>query len=325
MPKSLLEDDFIEDEDFEEEEVETEDEDKEKDEDGLEVVIEDDTPEEDKGKWVASDDEEDDLEKDEDDEVGEYSKAVQKRIKKATARIHAERRRADQYNRETEEALNTAKLLLQENNRLKEMIENGESVLVKEHKERLNGALLTAQRAYREALEAEDHEAVAKAQTDLAKLAAELQGVERYRPQPLPRQTEEQIFPKRQVQPSVTERDMSWKKKNPWFGVDQSMTAVAFATHTRLTQQEGIMPEDPQYYKRIDAEMRKRFPERFDNGEQDKPRRRQPPVADARRGNRGAGKRTIKLNESQMRIARRLGLTPEQYAEGVAELERNDA
>jgi hypothetical protein len=290
--------------------------------DGVVVEIEDDAPPEDQGKWVAADDEED-LEEPDDDEVRQYSKSVQKRIKQQTARIHAERRRADLKERDATAAAEAARNLLAEVNRLKDMIEVGEKALVSEHKGNLEASLLAAQRKFREADEADDTDAKMQAMEEISTLAAKKANVEQRTFQPIPRQSLEEFIPPQQAEIQVDDRAAAWQEKNGWFGKDSVMTATAMGVHSDLTQNKGIMPTDDRYYPAIDREMRKRFPEHFGEAPaDDQPsRRRRSNVAPARRGDAG-GRKKVTLTESQHRLAKRLNLTPEAYAAEMIKLEK---
>ena len=286
------------------------------DTDTLDVEIVDDTPDEDKGKWTA-DKKPTDVE-DEEDEQAQYSRRVKERIAKETAKVHAERRAKEDRERQLAEAAAFAKRMIEENNRLKGLIENGEKVLVTESNGRLEGQINAAKSALREAREAGDIAGEIAAQENLSKLVAERERLSTYRPQALPRTSEEELkkFEVQQVpqRPQPGQRELSWQDKNPWFGKDEVMTATAMAIHGHLVNREGILPaHGDAYWSRIDTEMRKRFPERFQR--EAAPRRTDTVVAAVSRNNAGKATRKVTLTESQVRLAKRLGLTPAQYAE----------
>lgn len=288
---------------------------KAKDADPLEVEVIDDTPEKDRGKWVADDEKDGEPDIPDEDEVKSYSDVVQKRIAKMTARMHAERRAAEQHAREKQEALTIAQRLIAENNQLKGIVENGEKVLIGEHKGRLEGMLAQAKAAYREAQEAGDTNGIIAAQEQMARAVAQMDRLSTHRPQQLQREDVaalQQRFQPQAQQPQVDPKAADWQTKNNWFGRDEGMTAYAMAVHTKLVNREGISPNDPEYYQKIDAEMQKRFPEKFEKAPA--PRRTQTVVAPANRAGSSAP-RKVQLTESQARIARRIGLTLEQYAE----------
>jgi hypothetical protein len=285
-----------------------------------EIVVDvvDDTPDEDRGKWSADKLPTDD---DADDEREKYSRRVKERIAKETAKVHAERRAKEDRERQLNEAIEFSKRILAENNQLKGLIENGEKVLVSESSGRLEGQIAAAKAAYREAVEAGDVNGQLAAQENLAKAIAERDRLSTHRPQSLPRMDEKELSrftvqPQQQQQVVPDQTALSWQEKNKWFGRDEAMTAFAMGLHSQLVNREGILPSDgDQYWGRLDREMRKRFPERFQSGTA---RRSDIVVAPAARSNGGGATRKVTLTESQARLARRLGLTLEQYASQVA-------
>ena len=282
--------------------------------DGLEVEVVDDTPAEDKGKWTA--DEKDTEDKEEESEQVKYGKSVRERIAKETAKVHAERRAKEERERQLSEAAAVMKRLIKENNDLKGLVENGEKVLVSEHQGRLESQLDAAKRMYREAIEAGDVAGQVAAQESIAKLAAQQDRLTTHRVNPIPRMDEKEVdrFTPAPQQPTPDEAALSWREKNDWFLKDDVMTTYAMAYHNKLLQ-EGIQPADGErYWKSIDKEMRTRFPERF-RSESSAPRRTESIVAPASREGSGTARRKVTLTESQVRLASRLGLTPQQYAE----------
>jgi DNA-binding FrmR family transcriptional regulator len=288
-----------------------------KEEEGIVVDVVDDTPEEDRDKWKA-DGNDADKGDDEDDEAVKYSEKVKKRIAKETAKVHAERRAKEDRERQLQEAVAFAQRILNENNQLKGLIENGEKVLVSESTGRLKGQIDAAKAALREAHEAADINAQIAAQEVLAKLVAEQDRLSMHRPQALPRMDEKELSrfqQPQQVQPQVPPDAQAWQDKNRWFGRDEIMTSFAMGLHSHIVNREGLVPGTDEYYGRIDKEMRSRFPERFQS--KTAPRRTDTVVAPAVRSNGGGGTRKVTLTESQARLAKRLGLTLEQYAEQV--------
>jgi hypothetical protein len=351
MPKnSMLDSDFIEDGDFEEEGKGQNGEERWTPPEPTEVIrpetpgktkgpdvaveIGDDTPDEDRGKWVADDQRDGEPDIPEEDEVRGYAKGAQKRISQMTARIHAERRRADEIARENQEAVNLARRLMQENNQLKTFVENGEKVLMGEHRGRLQSLLEQAKVAYKEAHDAGDAQGMVVAQEQIASAVAKMERASAQQPMRLPKE-DESIFNRPSIangqqpqQPQVDPAAVKWAEKNTWFGRDDAMTGYALGYHKQLVERDGVMPDQPEYYSRLNQEMRRRFPDRFrSNGNGASPERRgAPPVgAVSRTGNGVARPRTVRITESQARLARRLGLTVEQYAQQiVAEQDQRD-
>lgn len=344
---SLLDDNFLEDEEtehsfhddrfgeeFEHSAIDVSDsslpEPKDKSGDGkkkaeFEIEVASDTPDKDKGRWVADDKRDGEPDFPNEDEIKQYSKDVQARISKMTARTHAERRRADDIQRQLAEAEKFAKELLQRNNQLSELIESGEKVLVSEHKSRLDSQLAAAKIAYREAHEAGDTNGMIAAQEAIAKSAAAIDRLSVHRPQPMPRVEEsalQQVF-RTQAQPQVDETAKQWQEQNSWFGKDTVMTAFAMGVHTELVKNRGISPADQAYWTTLNSEMKKRFPDRLGQDRQsNQPRRTETIVGTAARTGQNTTPKKVTLTESQVKLANRLGLTVEQYARQVY-LEQN--
>lgn len=265
-----------------------------------------------------------------DEEIKSYSKNVQKRISQLTERFHSERRQREDLDRRyqdtsklNDESIAHMRRLIAENNQLKELIENGEKVLIGEHKGRLEADLAQAKAAYREAHEAGDTAGIIAANEKLARLAAQIERVGDRRFQPLQKQDEEEFIktlrPQQQQpqQPKPTDKALEWYKRNDWWARpgSEAMTNFALGLHQQLIQHEGVRPDTDEYFSRIDEEVRKRFPERFNSA----PRRTASNVAPvSRQSGQDRQRKTVQLSESQVRLARRLGLTPQQYAEQVA-------
>ncbi len=279
----------------------------------ISVEIVDDTPGPDKGKRVADPDKDGPVDTVDEEELRTYSKDVRKRIKQLTGRQHAERRRADELSRQYEELQKFTKNLLHNSNNMAEIIDNGEKILASEHKQRWEANLAAAKQQYREAHEAGDPNGMAAAQENIARAAAAIDRVSMHQAQPMPRHQVEE-FEKKFAPPPQTQRlddkTQDWVDRNPWFNNDPLMHAYAMGVHNEVTRR-GITPTDERYFKTIDKEMRNRFPEKFSDA---RPRRTQSVVAPASRNDSGRIVQKVTLTESQVRLARKLNLTPEQYA-----------
>jgi hypothetical protein len=208
------------------------------------------------------------------DELDKYSEGVQKRMKKMTYEVNEQRRNKEEAIRLREEALKYAESIKAENERLRQSLEQGEQTLVNQAKGRV------------------------QAELDRAK-----------EPQP---QYQQQAPAKPQVDP----RALEWGKKNTWFENPETpeMTGYAYGVHQKLVQ-SGIDPNTDQYYTEIDKAMRRVFPDKFDDGqvEVQAPQRQGGSVVAA--PSRTTKKsRTVRLTSTQASLAKRLGLTNEQYA-----------
>ena len=99
------------------------------------------------------------------------------------------------------------------------------------------------------------------------------------------------------------------------------MTAYAIGLHQKLIK-NGVNPQSDEYYETIDARMRKLFPEEFEDVtvEEPKSRRQSNVVAPA---TRSTAPKKVKLTQTQVAIAKKLGVPLEEYAKQVAIEMRN--
>ena len=112
----------------------------------------------------------------------------------------------------------------------------------------------------------------------------------------------------------------SWAQRNDWFGEDSAMTYAAFGIHKELVEQEGIDPKSDEYYDTLDRRMKEEFPHKFKDGSQSK--RPAQTVASVNRssGNSGRSSGTkVRLTQRQVAMAKKLGVSLEQYAKYVKE------
>ena len=290
------------------------------DDEDFEIEIVDDTPEPDRGKSKRPADAAPDVP--EDDEIASYSDNVQKRIKKLKYEYHEERRAKEAALRENQEAVTLARKLIEERNHLSERLALGEQAVIEQAKRRVQAQLEQVERQYRNAYENGDTDNVLAAQKDITRLTMEQQQIEGYRPSTPQRMEPErvQMHSPQQAPNEPDEKAKTWLRSNPWFGQEEEMSGYAYGVHERLIKREGITPLSDDYYNRIDAAMRHRFPEYFDEegGQEVDLRPQSAPrktsvVAPARRVPASAP-RKVSLTATQVALAKRLGLTPEQYA-----------
>ena len=96
------------------------------------------------------------------------------------------------------------------------------------------------------------------------------------------------------------------------------MTALAYGIHEKLVGQ-GIRPDTEEYFQGIDKGMRESFPKYFRRAP-----RQSTVVAPAGRSTGGKSSR-VTLTPTAAALAKRLGLTPEQYAEQQRRLNEDNA
>lgn len=288
---------------------------------GLEIEIVDDTPEDDKGRERRPKGAEPDLP--DDDEIENYSKGAQKRIKQLKWEFHEERRRADEKERLADEATNFARRQSEALKQYQGALQTGEKALLENAKARHVAEIAEAKSAYKKAFDEGDAEKVADAQERLTRATAASVQWDGYRPRhqtPEPQrgaQQPQQPQQRQQVQPDP--EAAAWQAKNPWFGKDQKLSAWALAAHEDIVR-SGVRVGSPAYYDGIDKEMRASFPDRFRDGDatQNGDARQRSPrgaqvVAPMGRSAPGSRKK-VTLTQTQVALAKRLGLTNQQYA-----------
>jgi len=267
-----------------------------------------------------------------DEELEGYSDKVKKRINKLRYQQHEERRQREAAEKMREEAVRVAQKYADENKKYHAIIQEGEQYLVHQIRERANLALEQAKGQYRQAYEEGNTDKVVEAQEAMMRAQSEFQSAdyqmnqmnaERQRFAQQPQRFPEPQPPAQQPQPQVkeppqpTEKAAKWAQDNPWFGQEKDMTALAYGVHERLVRDEGYDPNSDEYFETIDRTMRSKFPEYFGDEEvsTEEPVAKSPPVVTAPSSrNNGAKPRKVKLTRTQLSLAKRLGLTPEQYA-----------
>ena len=282
--------------------------------DGFEIEVVDDTPEEDKGKPRRAEDAEPQVPSD--DEVEKYSEGVQKRIKQLKFEFHEERRRKEEAARLQDEALRYAEQMQEENEQLRKTLEEGEGVLVNQAKGRVTAEIDKAKIAYKTAYESGDPDALIEAQAKLSELQVEKSRYDNYQPKPRPAPEPEPLYEQENIEPpKPSEMGMKWAEKNTWFQNDPEMTGYAFGVHEKLIK-SGVAPDTEEYYSKIDDAVRRVFPDKFDDGpiiEESAPQRQTGNVV-APAARSGKKPRKVQLTSTQVSLAKRLGLTNEQYA-----------
>jgi hypothetical protein len=295
--------------------------------DDFEIEVEDDTPPQDKGRRPS---EPEFVEKLEKDELDEYSAEAKKKIDGFRKIYHDERRAKEAAERESQEAIAITKKLYEENKALKGRVNSTEMVAVDSFKSNAEQELVMAKKEYREAYESGDSEKLVEAQEKMTSAKIKLdrafdasQNLNQRRA--LQEQENEVQIPQQSEKPVVRDQKASsWQERNPWFGQDDEMTSLALGLHEKLVKTNGMAyATTDEYYKRIDETMRKRFPENFEDAIADEERSspRTKPSTVVAPASRSTSSKKIKLKTSELAIAKKLGLTPEQYARELIKME----
>jgi len=281
------------------------------------IDVEDNTPAEDRGKPPLPDNVKEELYN---DELEDYSSKVKKKLIQMKKLAHDERREKENALREQQEAISFAQRVMEENKRLKSNLNNSEKNVLATVQKAVEMEMNEAKRAYREAYDSGDTDKVMEAQERLTQATLKVEKVKNFRPQPLQEQetpVQMQPQPVQQVRPDPSAQ--AWQAENPWFGEDEEMTSLALGLHERL-KREGVAVSSQEYYRRIDATIRKRFPEKFEEEaeQESRPVRKSSVVAPA---TRSTAPKRVRLNPSELNLAKKLNLTPEQYAKAKLEME----
>ena len=298
----------------------------------FELEIEDDTPEEDRGRQPLPKEVVEELEQ---DELEDYSEKVKTRLKQMKKVWHDERREKERALREQQEALAMAQKALEENKALRSKLTEGEKSLVLTATSAAEIELEMAKRAYKEAYEAGDSDKLVDAQAKLNSINYRLERLKGYKP-PLQVPSPPDINTARPQPPApqLDQRTANWRSKNTWFGQDEEMTATALGLHQKLEKQYGASyVGTDEYWNTVDKTMRKRFSEYFgedeevettDRGGKPAQRTEMKPANVVAPVSRSTSAKRIVLKQSQLAIAKRLGLTPEQYAKEMIRLEKQN-
>lgn len=289
-----------------------------------EIEIEDDTPEADRGREPMPKELVEELEA---DELEEYSDKVKTRLKQMKKVWHDERREKEREMREKTEALSVAQRILEENRRLKNSLAQGEQSLLGSYKQTAEFEAAAAKREFKEAYESGDADRLADAQEKLSQVNYRMQQINNYRPS-LQEEYNEVEIPQQQVQiPQPDQKTMAWQERNTWYGTDPEMTASALGLHQRLINERGPQfAGTDEYWGAVDKTMRRRFSDYFgdemDNGDTRPNAREQKASSVVAPASRTRSPKKIVLNKTQVSIAKRLGLTNEQYAREVVKMEK---
>jgi Pyruvate/2-oxoacid:ferredoxin oxidoreductase gamma subunit len=283
------------------------------------VEVVDDTPEVDRGR-KPSEPPEDVTE----EELQDYSEKVRNRIRHFSKGYHDERRAKEAALRERQELERIAQKLVDENNKLKESTSKSQAALLEQAKKNAKLDFEAAKIKYKRAYEAGDADGVLAAQEELTNSKLKLDRINNFK---LPSLQEKEVPVETQQEevsdtpaPQVDAKAQDWQKANPWFGTDDEMTSFALGLHSKLVK-SGVDPQSDEYYETINSRMRRVFPENFEDSEEEKPeaetpKRRANVVAPA---TRSTAPKKVRLTQTQVAIAKRLGVPLELYAKQVAE------
>ena len=291
----------------------------------IKIDVQDDTPPEDRFVEPLPEAIKEDLEKADDSE--DYSHNVKLKFKQYKKAWHDERREKEAAIREQQESLAVAQRILDENRQLKNVLQSGEKELISTYQNSAEMEVDKASRNYKEAYDSGDSDKLLEAQQEMIRAQLKLDKAKNFKPTVQNDQNDVQLAPQRSQNPQMDPKVASWVSKNPWF-VDQnkrSMRRYAEGVHEDLEARYGRgFIGTNEYYAAIDKEVQHRFPEEFDgasnNDGDERPQRTKSStvVAPARRST--APKKVV-LSKTQVGLAKKFGLTNEQYARELMKLE----
>tara|TARA_R100001440_G_scaffold2563_1_gene7201 strand:- start:942 stop:1877 length:936 start_codon:yes stop_codon:yes gene_type:complete len=256
----------------------------------------------------------------EDEEIEQYSESVQKRINRLTKKMRDAERRE-------EEAIKYAQNVQSEAEKIRQRMETLDQGFMNEYGQRISIQQQQAEANLRRAVELGDAEGQIAAQKELTNLTIAADGYARAQrqaesrtkqatqqvPQQVPQQAQE---PQRQRPDPKAE---VWAEKNSWFGNDEAMTFAAFGIHKKLIEDEGFDPQSDDYYNELDSRIKREFPHKFGE-EQSTGRKPAQTVAGVSRSTKtGRNGKRVKLSQTQVAIAKKLGVPLEEYAKYVKE------
>jgi hypothetical protein len=248
------------------------------------------------------------------DEFSKSENQTQKRINRLTKKMREAEKSA-------EEATRFAQLKAKENQELAQRLTQMDNSYVDQYSGRVESELTQTESALRNAMEIGDTEAAVAAQRKMTQLAVDADRAAQAKSANERRQKQAQAQPVAQAQAPARPdpKAESWAQRNDWFGDDSAMTYAAFGIHKELVESEGIDPKTDEYYDTLDRRMKEEFPHKFKEGSQSK--RPAQTVASVNRSS-GTGRSSgnkVRLTQRQVAMAKKLGVSLEQYAKYVKE------
>jgi hypothetical protein len=287
------------------------------DDSNVEIEIEDDTPEQDRNKSPLPDNVREELYE---DELTDYSAKVKNKLLQMKKLANDERRDKERAYREQQEAINLAQRLMEENKNLKRLANDNEKSILLSVSKTVELEMEQAKRAYREAYETGDTDKIIEAQQKMTEISMKNDKVKNFKSTPLQiDETPVQMSP-RVTAPPPDPSAVNWQSRNTWFGEDDEMTSLALGLHEKL-KKEGVAVSSKEYYRRIDETIQRRFPEKFETDTEEKSERSTRPSTVVAPATRSTSSKKIRLTTSQQSIAKKLGLTNEQYAQAALKME----
>ena len=251
-------------------------------------------------------------------DLNQYSENVKGRIGDLTRNWREAQRRE-------KAALEYAKGIQKKMDDMQKRFPKLEENYLSEFEKRITSDSADASRALQQAIESGDSGAIAKANERIVQLSIEKERLANTKY--MREQEAEQVKnePKEPQQPEIqaSPKAQAWAEKNEWFMTDNIMTTAALEIDKQI-KSEGIAGDTDAYYNELDKRLTEYFPQKFTKPEtagtvveEPKQEQKKPVQTVASAVRNQDGRRTVKLTRSQLVIAKRLGVPPEEYAKYV--------
>lgn len=256
------------------------------------------------------------------------SKRVIKRMQQLSRGINHERMEKEAAMREKEEAVRLAQAIIEENKKLKGSLSQGQQVMVDQIKKAVSLEIEQAKKKIKEAYDSGDSDALIAAQDEFTAAKIKADRVNNFKPKALQEENNDVKMRQQQVETPPVVRDtkaLAWQESNQWFGQDEEMTSFALGLHQKLVKQ-GIDPRSDEYYEKINARVRQVFPDQFaEEGvseDDDQPRQKKSNVVAP--VSRSTATKKVTLTQTQVALAKKLGVPLELYAKQIAEMRKQN-
>lgn len=256
------------------------------------------------------------------------SKRVIKRMQQLSRGINHERMEKEAAQREKDEAVRLAQAIIEENKKLKGSLSQGQQVMVEQVKKSVNMEVEQAKKKIKEAYDSGDSDALIAAQEEFTAAKIKADRLNNFKPKALQEEETNVKMQQQQVEPPPVVRDtkaLEWQKQNQWFGQDEEMTSFALGLHQKLVKQ-GVDPRSDEYYEKINARVKQVFPDQFAEEEvsedDDQPRQKKSNVVAP--VSRSTATKKVTLTQTQVALAKKLGVPLELYAKQIAEMRKQN-
>jgi hypothetical protein len=247
-------------------------------------------------------------------------------MKELTRVRHDERRAKEAIAREKQDLERIAQQLYDENNQLKQYVQNGSKQYIDQSKTLAVNELESARMAYKKAQEAFDADAILAAQESLLEAKMKVNALNNIRQAPL-QQPQNRVQPQQYTapEPQLDEKTLRWQAKNQWFSAEgfEDVSSYALGLHKKLIN-AGYDPRSDEYFNEIDTRVKDKFPEVFGNERAKSNESHRRPVSVVSPAARSSGKKTIQMTPRAMALVKKFGITPQQYAIQQAKLENSN-